>query len=113
MARGIRGTTLALVVAAVAVLPVSPSRAAVPEQPRAGLRAELRVDQHGWLPHETKLVTLMASRPLGRTTFTVVDGHRSVVLRGTVPSTPAGAWSGRFPAVYRLDLSALHQKGRY
>jgi endoglucanase len=109
MARGIRGTTLVLVAALLALVPASPSPAAATGR----LRAELRVDQHGWLPHEAKIATLMSSRPLGRTTFTVLDRHHTVVLRGTVPRTPVGAWSSRFPAVYRLDLSALHEKGHY
>jgi hypothetical protein len=99
---------IGLIAALVAVVPAAPAPAA-PAQPRA----EVRVDQHGWLPHETKPVTLMASRRLGHTTFTVLDRHHTVVLRGTVPRTPVGAWSSRFPAVYSLDLSALHRKGRY
>jgi endoglucanase len=108
MARGSRLTALALVAALLAIMPAAPTSAGP-----ARIRAEVRVDQDGWLPHETKLATLMASRPLGRTTFTVLDRHHAVVLRGTVPRTPLGSWSSRFPAVYSLDLSALHRKGRY
>jgi hypothetical protein len=108
MARGGRLTALALVAALLALLPTEPASA----EP-AHVRAEVRVNQDGWLLHETKLATLMASRPLGRTTFTVLDRHHAVVLRGPVPGTPVGAWGSRFPAVYTLDLSALHRKGRY
>jgi hypothetical protein len=108
MARGIRRTTLALVAALLALVPASPAPAATTQA-----RADVRVDEHGWLPHETKLAMLMASRPLGHTTFTVVDRQHRVVLRGTLPRKPVGSWSSRFPAVYRLDLSALHRKGRY
>src|SRR5262245_65320875 len=108
MARGMGGRALALVVALLVLVPAAPAPAA-PGRPVA----ELRVDQHGWLPHEIKLAVLMASRPLEHTTFTVLDRHHAVVLRGAVPSSPAGSWSSRFPAVYSLDLSALHRKGRY
>jgi endoglucanase len=107
MARGTRGTALALVAALLTLLPVAPAPAAP-----VHVRAELRVNQQGWLRHEAKLATLMASAPLGHTTFTVLR-HREVVLRGTVPSRPVGAWSGRFPVVYQLDLSALRARGRY
>jgi len=107
MATGSRYTALALVAALLTLVPAAPTTGAP-----AGIRAEVRVNQQGWLRHETKLATLMASAPIGHTTFTVVrDGK--VVLRGTVPARPVGGWSGRFPAVYRLDLSALHARGRY
>src|SRR5262245_29105881 len=108
MARGSRALALALAASLLALVPAAPTSSA-PAPPRA----EVRVDQHGWLPHETKTATLMASRPLRHTTFAVVDRHHRVVLRGTLPSTPDGTWSRRFPALYRLDLSALHRKGRY
>src|SRR3954470_833153 len=111
MARGTRLPALALV-AALLMLPTAPVQATSPAA-TAGIRAELRVNQQGWLRHETKIATLMASARLGRTTFAVLDSHRKVVLRGTVPRMPSGSWSGRFPAVYRLDLSALHARGRY
>jgi hypothetical protein len=55
----------------------------------------------------------MAPRPLGRTTYAVVASDGTVVLRGTVPGRPAGRWSSAYPAVYRLDLTALHARGRY
>jgi endoglucanase len=116
MARGTRLPALALAAALLTLVPATASPAASPVASpvaSAGVRAELRVNQQGWLRHETKIATLMASARLGHTTFTVLDRHRRVVLRGTVPRTPSGSWSGRFPAVYRLDLSALHAKGRY
>src|SRR3954469_9445330 len=99
MAGGIRITALALVATLLGLLPVPPA----PGAP-GHIRAELRVNQQGWLRHETKVATLMASARLGHTNFTVLR-HHEVVLRGTVPSQPVGGWSGRFPVVYRLDLS--------
>ena len=109
MARRIRRTAAAVTAALVAsVLTAAPAPAE-----RSPVRAELRVNQQGWLPGETKVVALMASRQLGHTTFTVVDRDGDVVLRGTVPTTTTGGWSDRFPAVYRIDLSALRATGRY
>ena len=110
MTQGVRGLALALVAALLALVPVVPAPAATPP---AHVRAELRVNQQGWLPRETKTAVLMASRPLGHTTFAVVGKQGRVFLRGTVPSGAAGTWSKRFPDVYRLDLSALRAKGRY
>ena len=112
MSRGIRGSALALVMTLVITLLALASASPAPTA-AARVRAELRVNQQGWLPGETKTATLMASRPLGRTTFTVLDRKRRVVLRGLVPRTPAGSWSSAFPVVYRLDLSALRTRGRY
>ncbi|MDX6371343.1 MAG: endoglucanase, partial [Nocardioidaceae bacterium] len=108
MARGIRGTALALVAALLALVPTAPGHSA-PQK----LRAELRVNQQGWLPAETKSATLMSSQPLGRTTFVVVGKQGRAYLRGTVPSSSVGSWGNRFPYVYRLDLSGLRAKGRY
>ena len=109
MARGIRGLALALVATLLALVPVVPVRAAAPSTGRP----ELRVNQQGWLPRETKTAMLMAPRRIGRTTFAVVGKRGRVFLRGTVPSAPAGSWSNRFPYVYLLDLSGLRAKGRY
>ncbi len=109
MASGLRGLALTLVATLLALVPVVPAPAsAVPSA-----RVELRVNQQGWLPHETKIAMLMASDRLGHTTFAVVGRHGRVFLRGVVPSDPAGAWSSRFPSVYLLDLTGLRARGRY
>ncbi len=113
MARGVRGLALALVAALLALVPVGPAPAAAPAAPPPSTRAELRVNQQGWLPRETKTAMLMASDRLGHTTFAVVGKRGRVFLRGTVPSVESGAWSNRFPHVYLLDLSRLRAKGRY
>src|SRR3954447_19547621 len=115
MARGTGLAAVALVAPLVATLP-APSLSAQTDQPGdapAPLRAALRVNDQGWLPRETKQATLMTSRPIGATTFAVVGHHGKVFLRGTVPSEPVGRWSGRFPDVYRIDLSPLRTRGRY
>jgi endoglucanase len=114
MARGVWGAALVVAASLLAVLPGAHADGdGVHHRQPTPVTAFVRVNQQGWLRHETKQAILMASGPLGHTTFAVV-GHRGhVVLRGTVPSTPVGSWSSRFPAVYRLDLSALHKPGRY
>jgi endoglucanase len=108
MARGTGGLALALVATLLALVPTSPAHSAA-QKPKA----ELRVNQQGWLPGESKTATLMSSRPLGHTTFTVVGKRGRAFLRGTVPSSSVGSWGSRFPYVYRLDLSGLRTKGRY
>jgi len=113
MAAGLRGTALAIIASLMVLLPPAPAHTAAQPRARAELRVELRVDQQGWRPGEQKLVTLMASGPLGHTTYVVRGPHRRVVLHGTVPDTPSGTWSARFSYVYRLDLSALRAKGTY
>ncbi|MGA8247000.1 MAG: glycoside hydrolase family 9 protein, partial [Nocardioides sp.] len=74
---------------------------------------QIRVNQQGYLPHETKPAMLMAQGPVDHGTFRVVDGSGHVVLHGRVPSTPVGSWNSRYPDVYRLDLSRLRRPGRY
>jgi endoglucanase len=80
---------------------------------RATVHGLLRVDQQGYLPFETKPVRLMAAAAAGSTAYVVRNGAGHVVLRGRVPARPVGSWSKRFPAVYRIDLQALHARGRY
>ena len=113
MARAARGTALVAAASLLALGPVVPARTQQSDTADQRATAVLRVNQQGWLPHEAKQATLMASEPLDRSTFLVVDDDGQVALRGQVPRTPVGSWSSRYPAVYRLDLSALHQRGRY
>ena len=81
MSARLSGTAMALVASLLAPWPAAPAHSSEPRQ----LRAEVRVNQQGWLPGETKIVSLLASRPLGRTSY-VVLGHRTVLLRGMVPA---------------------------
>jgi endoglucanase len=73
----------------------------------------VRVNQQGYLPGEPKQARLMTRARVDDATFHVVDDSDAVVLTGRVPHRPTGSWSKRFPAVYRLDLDALHAEGRY
>jgi endoglucanase len=74
---------------------------------------QIRVNQQGYLPHETKPAMLMAPAAVAHGTFTVTDGAGQIVLHGHVPSSPIGSWNSRYPDVYRLDLSRLTKPGRY
>ena len=71
--RGIHVVALALASPLLALVPAI----GAPAQP---VRAELRVDQHGWLPRETKLATLMTSGTIGATTYaTSSSGSRTAI----------------------------------
>ncbi len=76
-------------------------------------RAEIRVDQLGYLPHDIKHARLMTARPLQSARFVVVDSHDRVALRRRVPASPLGHWNGHYRAVYLLSFSKLTAPGRY
>jgi endoglucanase len=115
MARGSAAVSLSVVATMFVLALAAPGAAARPSPTatadRQVIHAKLRVNQQGWLPGERKHATLMASGPLDGTEF-VVSGPNGVVLRGTVPDA-ARRWSDRFPYVYRLDLSSLHDQGHF
>ena len=87
--------------------------ASAPPSLAAAVPGQIRVNQQGYLPQESKRATLMAPRADRHGTFLVTDRTGRVVLHGRVPSVSAGSWNSRFPAVYRLDLSRLRTPGRY
>ena len=73
----------------------------------------VRVNQQGYLRDEPKQARLMTDAPAHGARYRVRSAGGRVVLRGRVPARSTGSWNARWPAVYRLDLSALHQAGRY
>jgi endoglucanase len=75
--------------------------------------AQIRLDQLGYLPHETKQARLMSARPLHRASFVAVDARGRVVLRGRVARRPHGHWNARYRSVYVLSFSRLRAPGRY
>ena len=77
------------------------------------VHGHLRVNQQGYLPGEPKQARLMTTAAVRHTHFRVRDESGDVVLTGRVPAHTTGAWSSRYPAVYRLDLSRLDRPGRY
>lgn len=73
----------------------------------------IRVNQQGYLAGEPKQARLMSDAVVERGRYRVRNASGRVVLRGSVPSRSTGAWNAAYPAVYRLDLTALHSPGRY
>ena len=80
---------------------------------RAAVHGVLRVNQQGYLQGEPKQARLMTRAPVHRATYTVTDDTDQVVLQGRVPRRSEGRWSRRFPAVYAIDLTSVHARGRY
>jgi hypothetical protein len=72
----------------------------------------LRVDQLGYARGESKVAYLMTTAAAPDRRFTVRNASGSTVLSG-VAGASLGGWNTAFPAVYPLDLSALHQAGHY
>jgi endoglucanase len=96
--------------ALVATLLAETSTSATGVTPAHGL---VRVNQQGYLPGEPKQARLMSEAPAIGARYRVTNATGHVVLRGRVPAHSTGSWNARFPAVYKLDLSALRKPGRY
>jgi endoglucanase len=77
------------------------------------MEARLRVDQLGYLPHESKQARLMTARPLHGASFVVVDSKGRVVLRRRIPAGPEGHWNAGFRSVYTLGFSKITAPRRY
>jgi endoglucanase len=111
-------TALAGVAATLTTAVALQATAAVPAtQPRAStgrpIEARIRVDQLGYLPHESKQARLMTARPVRGAAFVVVDSKGRVVLRRRVPARPEAHWNAGFRSVYALGFSKLTAPGRY
>lgn len=110
----LRRTGIVLVAATVAVLGqavVAPvGGAATPHAMRHV--AKLRVDQAGYLPHESKWAVLMTSVKSGGARF-VIKRHGHVVQRGTVSRHDRGSWNASYRHTYAVRFSALHRPGHY
>jgi hypothetical protein len=78
--------------------------------PSFRIAGQVRVDQLGWTPGETKVAYLLTPSAVRRAPFRVVDAAGHVVLRGE-PGANRGRWNDRFHAVQPLDVSALHAAG--
>ncbi|HEY2298439.1 MAG TPA: glycoside hydrolase family 9 protein [Jatrophihabitans sp.] len=88
------------------------ARAAVPA-PHTVSRpaAALRVDQSGYLAHDTKYAVLMSRTARPHAVVRVLDGagHRVATARLTRRS----AWSKAYPYIYQATFSALTRSGHY
>ncbi|MBN6036686.1 glycoside hydrolase family 9 protein [Amycolatopsis sp. 195334CR] len=90
------------------VLLLSPAAPAI----AAPAPGELRVDQVGYGPAETKIGYLLGKAPAEGTPFRVVDARGKTVHTGKTPAA-AGAWNAAYPAVHQLDFSAVKKPGTY
>jgi endoglucanase len=100
-----------LAVAAVALLGQEGVGAATP-RPAGRAVAQLRIDQAGYLRHETKIAILMTSRPAaGARYFVRRDGR--TVISGHVPHADRGAWNATYRHTYAVRFSRLHTRGSY
>ena len=72
---------------------------------------EVRVNQVGYAPGAPKLAFAMLPAKVSSVAFTVTGRH-GVVFRGR-SRTDAGRWNTSYPAVYRLDFSAVRRPGSY
>lgn len=116
MTRTTKGSLCAAVATGVVLTLTTGPATSTPASTSASHRAidgVVRVNQQGYLPDEPKQARLMTSARVTGTHYRVRDSSGRVVLRGRVPAATTGSWNARFPAVYRLDLSALHTPGRY
>ncbi|MDQ1465315.1 MAG: endoglucanase, partial [Actinomycetota bacterium] len=73
----------------------------------------VRIDQVGYLPSDAKHAYLMASGPVGRATWDVVDRAGKVVERGKVGTSNRGPWNANYPDVYDITFSGLTKLGTY
>jgi endoglucanase len=80
---------------------------------RPAIAAQVRVDQGGYAPGETKMAYLMAGAAVSGEKFAVLDAKNRTVLSGAVGSKSRGAWNGGYRAVYPIDLSELGRTGTY
>ncbi|MEU6971912.1 glycoside hydrolase family 9 protein [Kitasatospora aureofaciens] len=77
-----------------------------------GPRAEVRVDQVGYTPGETKHAYLMTSLPAATGSFRVRDTAGHEVFSGKVGAS-TGRWNDTYRNVHILDLSGLTEPGDY
>jgi endoglucanase len=103
-----RRTLLALAAGAGLVAAVVPAVRA-----QAATTGQLRVDQVGYAPGDTKIAYLMASSAVSGETYKVVDSSGTTVASGTVTTSSRGSWNSAYPDVYPIDFSGVTADGTY
>jgi endoglucanase len=96
---------LATTVALATAVPAAGAAATKPAAP------EVRVNQVGYTPQDSKVAFAMLPRRVSSVSF-VVTGSHGVVYRGR-STDDVGRWNASYPAVYQLNFSALCRLGRY
>jgi endoglucanase len=75
--------------------------------------AQLRVDQDGYLPSDTKIAYLMGTEALSGETYKVLNAAGTAVASGSVTTTSRGSWNSAYPDVYPIDFSSVTTAGTY
>ena len=105
-----RRTRRALVAAAVTA---GVAAALLPACASAATTGQLRVDQVGFLPTDTKIAYLMTSAAVSGEKYQVVDSSGKPVASGTITAASRGNWNSRYPDVYPIDFSGVTANGTY
>lgn len=79
----------------------------------AAASPQLRTDQVGYLPADTKIAYLMATAAVTGETYKVVNSAGTTVKSGTVTTTSRGSWNSSYPDVYPIDFSSVTAAGTY
>jgi len=75
--------------------------------------AQLRVDQDGYLPSDTKIAYLMGTEALSGETYKVINSAGATVASGSVTTSSRGSWNSAYPDVYPIDFSSVTAAGTY
>ncbi len=75
--------------------------------------AQLRTDQDGYLPGDTKIAYLMGTEALSGETYKVISSAGATVASGSVTGTSRGSWNSAYPDVYPIDFSSVTAAGTY
>ncbi|HJP75024.1 MAG TPA: glycoside hydrolase family 9 protein [Pseudonocardiaceae bacterium] len=87
--------------------------AVLPSCAFAATTGQLRVDQVGYLPADTKIAYLMASASVSGEKYQVLNASGAAVAGGTVSGTSRGSWNAKYPDVYPIDFSSVTANGTY
>jgi endoglucanase len=85
----------------------------LPTAAHAANADQLRIDQAGYLPTDTKIAYLMATGSLSGETYKVVDSGGTTVASGSVSTTSKGSWNSAYPDVYPINFSSVTASGTY
>jgi endoglucanase len=79
----------------------------------AAASAQLRTDQVGYLPSDTKIAYLMGTSALSGETYKVINAAGTTVAGGTVTTSSRGSWNSSYPDVYPINFSSVTAAGTY
>jgi hypothetical protein len=102
-----------VVCAGLAIGVAAPSMAAPPASSAASSAAQLRTDQVGYLPTDTKVAYLMTSKAITGESYQVLNASGTAVVKGTVNAKSRGSWNSAHPDVYPIDFSTVSTPGMY